>query len=357
MRPYRETLLGAVLVAVILLAGGAANALNFGTVTPTATSSGSTTTSDFALTPFERLRASFPPDIAEQQAEQVALETTFTFRRLGGLQYDMLVNGVQFRRIDFRENPLAEFDISQRSLADAGVTDSIFARANRDLQNNVFGTSTGLRVSLSRGFIEGSFNNPPRVPRAAFDFQRVRENKFQLYVNGHKSLYIDLSEKERDNIFISKVSLRRFGVTDESMMRLLDREFGNTQSMTEEGFTIDLSRDRAKSTGDTQFFFEQQSPNGFRLFVNGRKGFWLDLRKYEGDPVFNISKTHLATRFGLTGSVADILATIEQEGVTIERISKNQFQFTVDRDLFLNGGTRNVEDSVFIVRRKNASVS
>ena len=215
-----------------------------------------------------------------------------------------------------------------------------------------------MRVSLSEEFVRGTVNQyAPRVPRAVFDFQQVRRNQFRLYINGNASLWINLNKVSSKTIFISKKSLRSFGISDSDMMAVLDRHFGNNQSMTSDGFNIFLTRDRAKGSGDTLFYFQQERPNGFRFFINGREAGWLNLRDFAGDPVFTISKTSLAARFGLVGSVADVIESLRQNGVDIEMISDNLFQFTVDRQLFLNGGQRNVEDTIFLVRRDRASVS
>ncbi|MEZ5838558.1 MAG: hypothetical protein R3D03_22995, partial [Geminicoccaceae bacterium] len=193
----------------------------------------------------------------------VEAKQVFTFQKVRDGQYRMYVNGIKSKWLDFRKNTIISAGISCRSMKEKfGVADACNPSKqvfNRDLQNNAYlGQDSKNRDSIlfdfSNEFALGmtrASNSPDRIPRPVFDFQRVTDRSFDLYINGIKSRSFDLAAVESSTFTVSKSDLRRvFGITG-NLDRVVDREFGNNWSKVGGNYQISASRARMGQFDDT----------------------------------------------------------------------------------------------------------
>ena len=321
-----------------------------------------------------RYLALFVAVIVWQSPEAAHAAKVFGFSRVSEDVYYLTVNSRQARLLDFTSGAdVVQTSISCKTLRTrfdvAGACDDIANQWNRDLQNNAFRDETHLNFEFARDFVDGAIrpSYTPGAPRPVFDFRRVFDRQFDLYINDIYSRTFDMMAQDSTTFQVTLDDLRsQFGLGDRDLFRLIDREFGNEWTSIDNGnaFEIDVTRFRMAQSGDTLFFFDQVRERHFRLYINGRKSKWIDLNRIDrvaGDPFFDISAKTLAARYGLIGPVQDVIDQLRLNGIDVQLVDADDgsvaFRFIVDADLFEFGGTRTVTDTTFIVRRNLASRS
>ena len=312
--------------------------------------------------------------IAWQMPGAAQAAKVFGFSEVSDGVYYLTVNSRQARLLDFTGGAdVVQTSISCNTLRNRfgvpGACDEIANQWNRDLQNNAFRDETHLNFEFARDFVDGAIrpSYTPGAPRPTFDFRRVFDRKFDLYINDIYSRTFDMMAQDSTSFQITLDELRnQFGLGDRDLFRLIDREFGNEWTAIDDGnaFEIDVTRFRMAQSGDTLFFFEQVRDRHFRLYINGRKSKWIDLNTIDriaNDPFFDISAKTLAARFGLIGPIEDVIDQLRENGIDVQLVDADDgsvaFRFIVDADLFEFGGTRTVTDTTFIVRKNLASES
>ena len=345
------------------------------------------------------------------------MTNVFSFERVGGGDsrvYRFLIDGQNiFGDIDFDGNEFQRFSISERSLRRLGVTGDLAAQINRDLQNagylrdgpfdpgeevvNSFFDGPKAVFDLTEEFVAGTVDGVEEegldflpVDRPIFDFRRIEDEKFDVFVNGFEDgRVIDFGPERRRNAageenpfryVISRRSLNeRFEVDNPE--HILYREFadGWTEGVHPafgEVFYVDVSEDRATGRGDTVFTFESASasdPNNFNVFLNGRS-VNPDFFDAGGDFIdgsaggsFTLTAAELAAQFGLIGLIDGIFDDDTQLGrfggvVSVaegagDGVDK-EFTFTVSSEFLATSLNKaSVSDQTFFVKRKVASPS
>ncbi|MEZ5824060.1 MAG: hypothetical protein R3C97_04770 [Geminicoccaceae bacterium] len=236
----------------------------------------------------------------------VEAKQIFDFREVREGQYRLYVNGQKSHWFDFRKNDTISARISCNTMRTRyGVKNACDPKAqvfNRELQNNAYiGTDPKKKkdfifFDVNYQYVLGikkPYNAPDLIPRPVFDFQRVFDRTFDLYVNGIMSRRFDLSKIEGTKFKITKDDLRSIFGLSGNLERIVDREFGNNWRRINGGsaFEIDVSRARMHQFDDTLFYFDQVRKRGFRLFINGRMSLWLNLR---GEPPWIYRRVELS---------------------------------------------------------------